>query len=86
MTKAICFNPETGELYASGTDAWRYYSIWCNDKPIAYAKDVEKYGFNYETLLDDAEYCKELSRFFRERIQVQGLQRRYKQAGLVPSE
>lgn len=69
MTKAICYDTETGELFASGESAWPYYKRWKKDRssPLAFSENMEDEGFDYGRLLVEPEYRRELSRHFPSR-------------------
>lgn len=66
MTKAICYNRKTGELYANGKEAWTHYrDHWePGSTTLAYSEDIEVEGFDYERLLVDVGYRLEFSRLF----------------------
>ena len=85
MTKAICFNKVTGELYGSGADAWAFYrkhyesgeypDIWCHDW-------LEDLGWDYQRLLNDLGYRIGLYRFAKVYGRVRRLERQMREAGL----
>lgn len=66
MTKAICYNRKTGELHASGKEAWTHYrDHWeMGSTTLAYSEDIEVEGFDYDRLLVDTVYRREFSRLF----------------------
>jgi hypothetical protein len=85
MTKAICYNKTTGELYGSGANAWAFYRMHyeSGEYPDIFCHDwCEDLGWDYQRLLNDPGYRIGLYRYLKEYGKRKRYERLMKEAGL----